>query len=151
MMEKFKEEKRSYEFQKEDLMSEIDEVRQSIIIAKSKNAIHEKKIAEYMKKIMELNNRKEFISSVNFAASNESLMEHPSSQRTLNTLNIMKISHCSNSMLRCMTEIRALIILRNQKQLVSKENMIQTVKDEKTRISVLEKEIEDLKRIEYNN
>lgn len=79
-MEKFKEEKRNYDIQRDKIESEINEVNQNIIVAKSKNSILQKKIDEYMKKKMELNNRREYLLMYS-AASNTPPTDHLAHKR----------------------------------------------------------------------
>lgn len=80
-METFKEEKRNYDIQRDKIESEINEVNQNIIVAKSKNSILQKKIDEYMKKKMELNNRREYLLMYS-AASNTPPVDHLAHKRS---------------------------------------------------------------------
>jgi hypothetical protein len=156
LMEKFKEDKRNYDHQKEGIMSDIDEVRQNIIIAKSKNSIHEKKIAEYMNKIKELNNRRDYILSVYSAASNNSPdnTEYHSIQKRSTSAFYddtfqMKPGHDRNkSSIYPEHHGTASVQSSDHKKIVNKENLVLQVKVEKNKINLMEKDLEALKLLE---
>ena len=144
LQKKFKEDKKNYDQQKEAIMSDIDEVRQNVIIARSKNSIHEKKMAEYMKKIMELNNRKEYILSIYSGASNNSLntSEHPS----IHNPNPYDEKH-SHERMRSYQENPTPPTSQHRKT-ASKEAMIHQINMEKEKIDTMEKDLDNLKHLE---
>ena len=157
LAEKFKEEKKNYDFQKEAIVSEIDEVRQNIIIAKSKNAIHEKKTGEYMKKIMELNKRKDYMSSMYSAALNASVdnNEHPplrkrSDQMFQDETFQMKSGHERNPSSSKYLESHPMSNnhMSGHKKLENKDNLLVHIRAEENRINLMEKELEGLKALE---
>jgi len=153
---KFKEDKINYDQQKDAIMTDIDDVRQNIIIARSKNSIHEKKMAEYMKKIMELNNRKEYILSIYSGASNNSLntSEHPSIHKPSNSMlydeNYQgpggpKPSH---ERMRSTGYQEGNPPTSQHRKTASKDAMITQINIEKEKIDTMEKDLENLKCLE---
>jgi len=145
LQKKFKEEKKNYDHQKEDILSDIDEVKQNIIIGKSKNSIHEKKIAEYMKKIMELNNRRDYILSVYSGASNDSVnhSDQGSVQR-YSGANHERNKSSSNQITP--NALYSPIFGHNKGEQDNTKNEIQM---EKNKIKLMEKDLENLKSLEY--
>jgi len=152
LQKKFKEDKKNYDQQKEAIMSDIDEVRQNVIIARSKNSIHEKKMAEYMKKIMELNNRKEYILSIYSGASNNSLntSEHPSIHKPSNSM-VYDESYPgkpSHERMRSTGYQENHPPTSQHRKTASKEAMIHQINMEKEKIDTMEKDLENLKHLE---
>jgi len=153
LQKKFKEEKRNYDQQKEDILSDIDEVRQNIIIGKSKNSIHEKKIAEYMKKIIELNNRRDYILSV-YSGASENSVSHSNNQQHSASIFCddtfqMKSNHERNKSSSNQINPNN---LNNQMFGHSKEdqeNVKNEIQMEKNKIKFMEKDLENLKSLEY--
>lgn len=153
-MDKFKEEKRNYDHQKEDIMSDIDDVRQNVIIAKSKNSIHEKKIAEYMKKIMELNNRRDYILSVYSAASNNSVNngEQPTPNKEINSIyydDTFQGHPGIQNPLQGSFYPDVQNSIQSNRKIVDNENMLVQIEKEKNKLSDMEKDLEGLKAFEY--
>ena len=145
LQKKFKEDKKNYDQQKDAIMSDIDEVRQNVIIARSKNSIHEKKMAEYMKKIMELNNRKEYILSIYSGASNNSnslnTSEHPSIHENYGA----KPSH---ERMRSTGYQETNPPQSQHRKSASKDAMMMQINMEKEKIDNMEKDLDNLKHLE---
>lgn len=133
-------------------------MRQSIITTKSKNIIHEKKISEYTKKIMELNKRKDYVSSMYSAALNASIdgghnssfQKRPDQVYQDDTFE-MKPGHNKKSSLTYTENYGA---PNNQagdpRRLANNENVLIQVRAEEENINLMEKELENLKALEYN-
>lgn len=157
LAEKFKDEKKNYDFQKEAIVSQIDAVRQNIILTKSKNVIHEKKISEYMKKIMELNKRKDYVSSMYSNALNASVdgTEHPSFQRRADQVYQDETFHMksNHNKRNSLTHTENYPAPNHQQQGSRKigynDNVIVKIRAEEEHISLMEQELGELRALEY--
>jgi len=152
---KSKEERKVFEQEKETIIKEIESVRQNVIITKTKNNILEKKLGEYLQKIIDLKSRTEYINSIDPGEIDFGIQTERQEPKKIESGVFFEGTFAKP---RHKKEKSSIFPERqnshrtkssDHKKNAKRDNMILQVKLEKNKIIMAEKELLDLLQTEY--